>query len=105
MLRIKIVELFAGIGAVRRALDELTGVRSQTLFVSEINRRKREVYQALFPESKVSKMLGDIRKVEKSDVIEYRGECDLLFLGSPCQDFSQAGLNRGGGYMLIPVLV
>ena len=62
MLRIKIVELFAGIGAVRRALNDLTGVRSQTLFVSEINSRKREVYQVLFPESKVSKtkMLGDI---------------------------------------------
>lgn len=36
--------------------------------------------------------LGDVTKVDWS---EYRGKCDLVIGGSPCQSFSIAGLRKG----------
>ena len=58
---------------------------------SEIDKYAIQAADALFPESK-DKNFGDISKISWSDVPDF----DLFTMSSPCQDFSQAGLQKGG---------
>lgn len=87
---IKLFELFSGIGAPRMALEEL-GVKYQSLGYSEINNNAIKAYCELFND-KPENNYGDITKIEKLP-----NDIDILFHGSPCQDFSMAGLGKGGG--------
>ena len=100
---VRIIELFAGIGAFRRALQQLND-RVEVLFISEKDRKVETAYRKIFSDKKV-KNLGDIKKAQNWNLSPYKGKCDFLFLGSPCQDFSIAGLNRGGGDLLALVQV
>lgn len=56
---------------------------------SEIDKYAIKAHDALFPGAK---NFGDITKIDWSEVPDF----DLLTCSSPCQDFSQAGLQRGG---------
>lgn len=58
---------------------------------SEIDKYAIQAADALFPESK-DKNFGDISKISWSEVPDF----DLFTMSSPCQDFSQAGLQKGG---------
>lgn len=58
---------------------------------SEIDKYAIQAADALFPEAK-DKNYGDISKISWSDVPDF----DLFTMSSPCQDFSQAGLQKGG---------
>lgn len=88
MKRINLIELFGGIGAPRKALERL-GYKVNTLDYVEFDKHACNSYNAIYKE-----------KFETQDVsnYSYKGEApvDMLFHGSPCQDFSNAG-NRTGG--------
>lgn len=90
METIRVVELFAGIGAFRKALRNL-GI-PHTAVMSEIDDFATMSYQAIHGETE---NLGDISKVERLP------DCDLLTYGFPCQDISiagkQAGFEEGSG--------
>ena len=87
----KIIELFSGIGASRLALENM-GIKPQVLFVSEIDKQAHRVYEKMFGSTL---NLGDIRKITIPTIEKFEGKCDLLIMGPPCQDFSQAGNNKG----------
>jgi DNA (cytosine-5)-methyltransferase 1 len=78
------LELFAGIGGFRRALDDLGG---HCVFASEIDRDARDTYTANFNEIPA----GDITEIEAADIPPH----DMLTAGFPCQSFSKAGLQGG----------
>ena len=59
---------------------------------SEINKYAIQAHNALFPQW-ADKNYGDITKIEWESVPDF----DLFTYSSPCQDFSMAGLQRGGG--------
>ena len=88
---IRVIELFAGIGAQASALERL-GIEHERVAVAEWNDRTYKVYCALHGHTP---NLGDITKVE------HLPECDLLTYSSPCQDISiaghKAGLKQGSG--------
>lgn len=81
---IKILELFGGIGAPRRALENL-GVPVKSIDYVEIDAKAVASYNAIF----------DNRQVAQ-DVCGWNLKPDILVHGSPCQDFSIAGRQKGG---------
>ena len=80
----KFIDLFAGIGGFRLALEALN---YECVFACEIDPQLNALYQQNFG----LKPLGDIRDVDSSDVPEH----DILCAGFPCQPFSQAGYRKG----------
>lgn len=58
---------------------------------SEIDKYTIQAHNALFPEWS-DRNFGDISKIDWSQVPDF----DLFTYSSPCQDFSNAGLQRGG---------
>ena len=79
------VDLFAGLGGFRLALDKLG---HQCVFASELDDHLRELYDRNFPAG--PKIEGDIR-VTKRRVPKH----DVLCAGFPCQPFSKAGEQAG----------
>lgn len=84
MAALRVIELFAGIGAQASALEKL-GIEF-TSTVAEIDDKAYLGYCAIHGDTP---NLGDITK------IEHLPECDLLTYSSPCQDISVAGEKRG----------
>lgn len=58
---------------------------------SEIDKYAIQAHNALYPQWAV-RNYGDISKIDWNDVPDF----DLFTYSSPCQDFSNAGLQRGG---------
>ena len=81
---LRVVELFAGIGAQASALERL-GIPF-TSIVCEIDPHAYNAYCAIHGETP---NLGDITKVE------HLPDCDLLTYSFPCQDLSIAGNKKG----------
>ena len=87
------IDLFAGIGGFRIALQDLGG---KCLFSSEWDRHATETYFKNYGEipfgdiTKLTKLL--LGKTTLQNVIPQH---DILCGGFPCQPFSQAGLQRG----------
>lgn len=80
------IDLFAGIGGFRLAMQSLGG---KCVFSSEWDEPARETYFRNYGEVP----FGDITKQEiKTLIPEY---FDVLCAGFPCQPFSNAGLKRG----------
>ena len=84
--RFKFIDLFAGIGGFRLALQNLGG---KCVFSSEWDKESQKTYRANFGEFP----LGDITKEETKKYIP--NDFDILCAGFPCQAFSIAG-KRGG---------
>jgi len=82
---IKVIELFAGIGAPRKALENL-GIDHEIVCISEFDKYPEKSYMAMFGETP---NYGDITKIER---LPY---ADLWTYGFPCQDISNAGLQKG----------
>ena len=88
--QLKVIELFAGIGAPRKALIR-GGYNFKIVDAIEIDKYAVKSYNAIYNTN-----------IKPKDVCEYKpdkidiGEIDLLFHGSPCQDFSLAGKQAGG---------
>jgi DNA (cytosine-5)-methyltransferase 1 len=84
--KFKFIDLFAGIGGFRLAMQNLGG---KCVFTSEWDKEAKRTYKANFGE----RPFGDITKKETKAFIP--DEFDLLCAGFPCQAFSIAG-KRGG---------
>lgn len=84
--KFKFIDLFAGIGGFRLAMQNLGG---KCVFTSEWDRDAKRTYKANFGE----RPFGDITKEETKSYIP--DGFDLLCAGFPCQAFSIAG-KRGG---------
>lgn len=82
---IKILELFGGIGAPRKALINL-GIPHKSIDYVEIDEKAVRTYNALFKEFSEHKT---------QDVKGWNLKPDILVHGSPCQDFSIAGKQQG----------
>ena len=88
--QLKVIELFAGIGAPRKALIR-GGYNYEIVDAIEIDKYAVKSYNAIYDDN-----------IEPKDVCEYKpnktdvGEIDLLFHGSPCTSFSSAGKQEGG---------
>jgi DNA (cytosine-5)-methyltransferase 1 len=80
--RFKFIDLFAGIGGFRLAMQSVGG---QCVFSSEWNKDAQTTYFENFGDLP----LGDIRDISESDVPDH----DVLCAGFPCQPFSLAGVS------------
>jgi DNA (cytosine-5)-methyltransferase 1 len=81
----KYVELFAGIGGFRSALDALG---MECVFASEIDKYAVTSYKTLYGGEELH---GDITKIDEKAIPDH----DLLVGGFPCQAFSMAGHRKG----------
>lgn len=86
MSRFNYIELFAGIGGFRSALDALGG---RCVFASEIDSFATRAYKALY--NGAPELRGDITKIDARIIPDH----DLLVGGFPCQAFSVAGQRKG----------
>ncbi len=84
--RFKFIDLFAGIGGFRLAMQNLGG---KCIFTSEWDKEAQRTYRANFGEVP----FGDITKKQTKDFVP--DGFDVLCAGFPCQAFSIAG-KRGG---------
>ncbi len=78
------IDLFAGIGGMRIALESLGG---KCVFSSEWDKFACRTYLANFGETP----RGDVTKIPASEIPDF----DILAAGFPCQPFSIAGKKRG----------
>ena len=85
MKKIKVIELFAGVGSQAMALRNI-GIDYEVIGISEIDKFAIKSYEAIHGEVH---NFGDISKIEK---LPY---CDLLTYSFPCQDLSVAGHQKG----------
>lgn len=82
---LKVIELFAGIGAQRQALKE-AGIEHEAVAISEIDKYACMAYEALHGKTR---NVGDIRKVDELP------EADLWTYSFPCTDISISGKMKG----------
>lgn len=82
----KYIELFAGIGGFRSALDGLGG---ECVFASEIDKHASQAYRALY--NGAPELHGDITQIDAYDIPDHV----VLVGGFPCQAFSVAGQRKG----------
>lgn len=80
------IDLFAGIGGLRRGFESIGG---KCVFTSEWNKYAQLTYNANFPND-THKITGDITAVDAASIPEH----DLLLAGFPCQPFSIAGVSK-----------
>lgn len=80
------IDLFAGIGGLRRGFEAAGG---RCVFTSEWNEYSRKTYRANYPDDD-HEIAGDIREVAAASIPEH----DLLLAGFPCQPFSLAGVSK-----------
>ena len=81
--KFKFIDLFAGIGGIRLAYQNLGG---KCVFTSEWNNFAKKTYEANFGEVP----FGDITKINENIIPEH----DVLLAGFPCQPFSIAGVSK-----------
>ena len=85
------IDLFAGIGGLRRPFEEIGG---RCLFTSEWDRYCKETYTTNFPEPVGSshQFVDDVRPyADDPEQIPYH---DVMLAGFPCQPFSIAGVSK-----------
>ena len=78
------IDLFAGIGGIRRPFQEMGG---ECVFSSEIDKFAKKTYEANWGETPY----GDITQINEKDIPNF----DILLGGFPCQPFSVAGHRLG----------
>jgi DNA (cytosine-5)-methyltransferase 1 len=81
--RFSFIDLFAGIGGIRMAYQNLGG---KCVFTSEYDRFAQITYKANFGEVP----FGDITKISEKLIPNH----DILLAGFPCQPFSIAGVSK-----------
>ncbi|MBK8549367.1 MAG: DNA (cytosine-5-)-methyltransferase [Saprospiraceae bacterium] len=77
------IDLFAGIGGMRLAYQNLDG---ECVFTSEWDKFSQKTYEINFGE----KPKGDITKIHEKEIPDH----DILLAGFPCQPFSIAGVSK-----------
>ncbi len=83
--RFTFIDLFAGIGGLRRGFETIGG---RCVFTSEWDRFSQETYQANFACD--HEVAGDITKIAASAIPAH----NVLLAGFPCQPFSIAGVSK-----------
>ena len=86
--KIRIIDLFAGIGGIRLGFERAAMNKIQCVFTSEWDKHAAITYKANFNDEIVH---GDITKIDIKSIPNH----DILLAGFPCQPFSQAGLKKG----------
>ena len=83
---VRVLELFAGIGSCSKALTRL-GIEHEIVDAVEIDKYAIQSFNAIHGTN-----------FEPQDITQWDKDIkvDLIMHGSPCQDFSVAGLNKGG---------
>lgn len=81
--KFKFIDLFAGIGGIRLAFQNLGG---KCVFTSEWDTYSKKTYDANFGEVP----FGDITKIPENEIPDH----DILLGGFPCQPFSIAGVSK-----------
>ncbi|MFH6933813.1 DNA (cytosine-5-)-methyltransferase [Flavobacterium sp. FlaQc-30] len=81
--KFKFIDLFAGIGGIRLAYQNLGG---KCVFTSEWDSYSKKTYEANF--GKVP--FGDITQIDETEIPDH----DILLAGFPCQPFSIAGVSK-----------
>lgn len=88
MKKYKIIDLFAGIGGMRRGFENASFKNIECVFTSEWDKYSKITYEKNYPNEEV---FGDITKIDEKLIPNH----DILLAGFPCQAFSQAGLGKG----------
>ena len=85
-MNLKIIELFGGIGSATESLKKL-GISVEVVDYVEIDKFAVASYNAI-----------NSTNFNPQDITQWDKDlkCDLIIHGSPCQDFSTAGLGKGG---------
>lgn len=98
-MHIKAITTFSGYDSQCMALDRLAenfpDFSYELMRWCEIEPNAIKAHNLVYPQW-ADRNLGDITKVDWKKVHEDVGEIDLFTYSSPCQDFSNAGLQRGG---------
>ncbi|PKQ09198.1 MAG: DNA (cytosine-5-)-methyltransferase [Alphaproteobacteria bacterium HGW-Alphaproteobacteria-12] len=81
----RFIDLFAGIGGLRKGFEPLGG---KCVFTSEWDRYARETYMANYDCDHA--VAGDITQIQADEIPEH----DVLLAGFPCQPFSIAGVSK-----------
>lgn len=86
MEELKVLELFGGIGAIRKAFER-QNIPHKVVDYVEIDEFAVKSYNAMYG-----------TEFEPQDISKWDKDIDVDFImhGSPCQDFSIAGLQKGG---------
>ncbi len=88
---LRVLELFAGIGAPRKALQR-GGYNFTIVDTVEIDPNPVKSYNAIYNDNVQPQ---DISKWDASKLGLSKGDVDLIWNSSPCQDISLAGKNKG----------
>lgn len=79
------IDLFAGIGGIRKGFEQAGGT---CVFTSEWDSYAQKTYSVNYPSTET--IHGDITKVNAADIPDH----DILLAGFPCQPFSIAGVSK-----------
>lgn len=94
-LNIKVFTAFSGYDSQCMALDRLAenfpGFSYELVGWCEIDKYAIQAHNALYPQW-ADRNFGDISKIDWAKVPDF----DLFTMSSPCQDFSCAGMQKGG---------
>lgn len=88
-MKYKTIDLFAGIGGIRKGFDNAFGKSVETVFVSEWDEYAQKTYRANYQDD--FDIAGDITQIDEKDIPEF----DICLAGFPCQAFSLAGKRMG----------
>ena len=91
MEKIKVIDLFAGLGGIRLGFEQActdAGISMECVFTSEIKPSAIKALNKNFGEGHSS---SDITRVNVEDIPSF----DFLLAGFPCQPFSYAGSQKG----------
>ena len=94
MKKITSIDLFAGVGGMRIALNKALkkmGLDHECKLYSELNLYCQHTYDANFSGTPLIK---DIKSVKISDIDSEIPDHDILLAGFPCQPFSKAGISN-----------
>ncbi|KAB2700395.1 DNA (cytosine-5-)-methyltransferase [Ochrobactrum sp. Kaboul] len=80
------IDLFAGIGGLRRGFDAIGG---KCVLTCEWDKHSQQTYRANYPDDE-HEIHGDIRQLHVDDIPDH----DVLLGGFPCQSFSIAGVSK-----------
>lgn len=83
------IDLFAGIGGIRKGFENAFREEISTVFVSEWDEYAQKTYRANYKDD--FEIAGDITKIDEHDIPEF----DICLAGFPCQAFSLAGKRMG----------
>ncbi|MDY4174595.1 MAG: DNA cytosine methyltransferase [Bacteroidales bacterium] len=91
MRNVRFIDLFAGIGGIRKGLEEALaerGLQGECVLTSEIKPYAVDVLRQNHPNEEIR---GDIRLIDADSIPDF----DILCAGFPCQAFSAAGKRQG----------